>query len=509
MKILFYVQRIDDAHLAHALALQMKQDLAASDFAVVSFRRKPECQYLKDNARDLFTKELSETLMHQEADKRPLSDIDAEFLDRLEPTYGIPFWHYVTQNRFLIMKRANYLFDYGTNYSRERLLMHVQTRFEMIEKFVEDFKPDIVVYTGVDVGPSSALVLERIAIARNIPLFVPISTKIGSYHAITDTIYSRVDKIEKRFKELESGKTSKNTEQAKQLISKFKEGQVILPYVDGLELGNFGKKLKFEKLSEKIKGILFRRIDKGSFQKKHGDLYNLSQWEYDLFRLGIEYRNIRLRFGNFFNKPQKNEKFVFFPFHVEPELALLLYAPYRILQSEIAHNVAQSLAWDTCLYTKDHPQGIGKKNLGFYKKLVSLPNVKMLYPDLNSHAIISASLGVVTITGTAAMEAMLLGKPAITIGEVFFNFAEGLVSRAKSIEDLPDLVKEFENFEPRPEMLHNFVMAILDNSIDLDPEGLAEKLMDMTIEEKLTDEDFRTYSGFLIRNIKDKLDEKL
>ncbi len=508
MKILFYVQRIDDAHLAHALALQMKQDLAASDFAVISFRRKPECQYLKDNA-SLFTKQLSETIMHQRADKRPLADIDSEYLARLEPTYGLPFWHYVTQNRFLIMKRANYLFEYGTNYSRKRLLLHVQTRFEMIERFVEDFKPDLVVYTGVDVGPSSALVLEQVAKARNIPLFVPISTKIGSYHAITDTIYNRVDKIEARFKELESGKLSQNTEQAKQLIAKFKEGQVILPYIDGLELGNFGKKLKLEKLSDKIKGILFRRIDKGSFQKKHGDLYNLSQWEYDLFRLGIEYRNMRLRFGDFFSKPQKDEKFVFFPFHVEPELALLLYAPYRILQSEIAHNVAQSLPWDVCLYTKDHPQGIGKKNLGFYKKLVSLPNVKMLYPDLNSHAIISESLGVVTITGTAAMEAMLLGKPAITIGEVFFNFAEGLVSRAKSVEDLPELVARFEDFRPRISQLHNLVIAILDNSINLDPEGLAASLMQKSIEEKLTDERFRAYAGFLIRNINDRLERGL
>ncbi|HHO56370.1 MAG TPA: hypothetical protein ENK21_08255 [Trueperaceae bacterium] len=507
MKILFYVQRIDDAHLAHALALQMQQDLQASDFAAINFRRKPECQYLRENA-SLFSNYLSETLMHQKADKRPLSELDADYLDRLEPTYGLPFWHYVTQNRFLIMKRANYLFEYGTNYSRERLLMHVQTRFQMIEAFLDDFKPDIVVYTGVDVGPSSALVLEQVAKARNIPLFVPISTKIGSYHAITDTIYNRVTKIEQRFKELESGKLSQNTEQAKDLIAKFKQGQVILPYVDGLELGNFGKKLKLEKLSDKIKGILFRRIDKGLFQKKHGDLYNLSQWEYDLFRLGIEYRNMRLRFGKFFSKPQKDEKFVFFPFHVEPELALLLYAPYRILQSEIAHNVAQSLPWDTCLYTKDHPQGIGKKNLGFYKKLVSLPNVKMLYPDLNSHAIISESLGVVTITGTAAMEAMLLGKPAVTIGEVFFNFAEGLVSRAKSVEDLPELISEFKDFKPKPDKLHNFVMAILDNSVNVDPEGLAKSLMTMPIEEKLTDTSFQVYAGFLIRNIKDRLAQR-
>ncbi len=487
--------------MAQALALLLRDKLSATEFSALTFRQAPEAQYLQEETNGLFSHILSETEMHQQAEHRPLQ---ANFVSTLEARYGLPFWQYVTQNRFLTMKRANYLHQYGTPYSREELVAHVQTRFEMIENFVDTVKPDVVVFP-VDVGPSSALILERVARLRNIPVFVPISSKIGSYHTFIDTVFSKADNLECRFNALQSGEPSPNIGKAKDLIATFRQGSIVPSYVQGLTTDNFEKKLPLKSALGKTAEILRQRMNKAVFQKKQGELFNLSQLEYDLDRAAGYYRRFRLRYENFFQQAVQGEKYVFFPFHVEPELALLLYAPFHTHQSSIVQNVAQSLPWDTCLYVKEHPQAVGVKDMGFYKRVRGTANVRMIYPHVSSRALIAGSNGIVTITGTAGMEAMLMNKPTITLGDVFYNFVPNLVTRASSIEELPTLVKHFDNFQPDERVLENFVTAILDESVEVDPEGLAAKLVPLTLEQKLAHPDLQTYTTFLCQKISERL----
>jgi hypothetical protein len=500
VRLLFYIQRLEDAHMAHAMTLLLRDKLAVTDFAAITFRQAPEALYLQTEAKGLFSMVLSETEMHRQAAHTVAR---ADFIDKLEPLYGLPFWQYVTQNRFLTMKRANYLHQFGTPYSREELVAHVQTRFQMTEQFVESFKPDVIVFP-VDVGPSSALILERVAKSRGIQCFVPISSKIGSYHTLIDTVFSEAKNIEKRFQVLQKGQVSPNSAKARELIATFRQGSIVPSYVQGITTDNFEKKLPVKSALEKTTTILRSRLHKAVFQRKEGELFNLSQWEYDVDRAAGYYRRFRLRYGNYFEQVVPGEKFVFFPFHVEPELALLLYAPFHTHQSSIMQNVAQSLPWDTCLYVKEHPQAVGVKDMGFYKRVKGTPNVRMIYPHVSSRALIAGSKGVVTITGTAGMEAMLMNKPTVTLGDVFYNFVPKLVTRAKSIEEVPDLVREFDRFEPSEKILGNFVSAILDESVEVDPEGLAAKLMPLTLEQKLAHPDLHTYILFLSQKIAER-----
>jgi hypothetical protein len=502
MRILFYIQRLEDAHMAQAMALLLKEKLGASAFAALTFRQAPEGAYLAKEAASLFPHLLSETEMHRRADEENIL-LDQSRLNRLESDYGLPFWQYVTQNRFLTMRRANHLYNAGTPYSREELLKHVQVRFDMIEAFLDSFKPTLIIFP-VDVGPSSALILERVAKARGIPVFVPISSKLGSYHTIIDTVFSKASNVEKRFNELQQGYPSSHRQTAQNLIGQFRNGGLVPSYIQGVTVDNF-EKVNPKAAYKKLQDIIERRTRQPVFKENYDDIYNLSQSQYDRHRAALYYRRFYLRAGKFFESPQPGEKFVFFPFHVEPELALLLYAPFQTHQSSVAQNVAQSLPSDTCLYVKEHPQAVGVKDLGFYKRVRGMHNVRMLYPHLSSRALIAASEGVVTITGTAGMEAMLMGKPAVTLGDVFYTFVPQLVTRAESIEDLPKLVRNFATFKPDEALLTTFVTALLDESIAVDPEGLAAKLAKQTLEYKLKDPDLLHYTNFLCHKIQARL----
>jgi hypothetical protein len=497
MNLLFFVERLEDAHVAHALALSLQAHLPVKTVAALTCRESREGHYLRHETNGLFRQVLSETTMHQQA---AVSTPKRTFLDTLETRYGLPFWHYVTHNRFLSMTRANHRYDFGTSLNRDELLAHVQVRFEMIERFVEAVKPDVVIYP-VDVGPSSALILERVARARGIPVFVPISSRLGSYHTLIDTVFSKARNIEKRFAELVAGAKSANLSNAKGLIQTFREGQVALSYMQGTATDNFERKVNLRGAYHKVQEIIARRSKGFVFKEKRGEVFNLSQLEYDRHRAVLYYRNLRLRFGNYFRPPLEGDKFVFFPFHVEPELSLLLYAPYHTHQSSVAHNVAQSLAWDTTLYAKEHPLAVGTKPLGFYERMKQVNNVRLIYPHVSSRALIAASQGVVTITGTAGVEAMLLNKPVVVLGDVFYSFVPKLVQRATSVEELPSLLRTFATFTPDESLLETFVAALLDESVEVDPEQLGKALRPLPLEDKLRHPLLERYASFLVQAI--------
>ena len=501
MNILFYIERLEDAHVAHALTLVLQKQLDIEHVSAVTCRQTFEGQYLRHETNGLFTHVLSETTMHQKAASTVLN---RGFLEKLKSTYGLPFWHYITHNRFLSMTQANHLYDFGTSLSHDELIAHVQTRFEMIEAFIEQVKPDVVVYP-IDVGPSSALILQRVAKARGIPVFVPISSRLGSYHTLIDTVFSKASHVEKRFANLQAGTRSPHLEKAKTLIQTFREGNMALSYMQGTTTDNFEKTFNFKAAYQKVLAIIKQRSKRAVFKEKHGEVFNLSQLEYDRHRAVLYYRNLRLRLGKYFSNPIPNSKFVFFPFHVEPELSLLLYAPYHTHQSSVAQSIAQSLSWDTCLYAKEHPLAVGTKSMGFYKRMRQMPNVRMIYPHISSRALIAASQGVVTITGTAGVEAMLMNKPVIVLGDVFYSFVPKLVQRADSVEDLPSLVRDFENFTPDEALLETFVTALLDESIEVDPEQLGIVLLPLALEEKLKHPWLQNYAQFLYQKIRERL----
>lgn len=497
MNLLFFVERLEDAHVAQALTLSLRERLNITSVSAVTFRQAPEGNYLLQETSGLFRKVLSETTMHTSAQHvKP----NQAFLDTLESRYGLPFWHYVTGNRFLSLTRANHRYDFGTTLSRDELLAHVQVRFQMIERFLDEVKPDLILYP-VDVGPSSALVLERVARARGIPVFVPISSRLGSYHTLIDTVFSDAKNVEKRFRALRGGLPSPSQSKAKDLIRQFREGSLTLSYMGGAKTDNFENKVNLAGAAERVQTILKQRSNQGMFKEKHGDEFNLSQLEYDLHRASIYSRSLRLRLGKYFAPPLADDKFVLFPFHVEPELSLLLYAPYHTHQTSIVHNVAQSLPWDTTLYAKEHPLAIGTKPMGFYKRVKAMPNVRMIYPHVSSRALIAASQGVVTITGTAGVEAMLLNKPVVVLGNVFYSFVPKLVQRATSVEELPSLLRAFETFTPDESLLETFVAALLDESVDVDPEQLGKALRPLPLEDKLRHPLLERYASFLARAI--------
>lgn len=122
-----------------------------------------------------------------------------------------------------------------------------------------------------------------------------------------------------------------------------------------------------------------------------------------------------------FEKPVADEPYVFYPLHYQPEATTLVQAPLYVDQLALLQDVAKCLPIGHRLYVKEHASSRGRRPLEFYRGLKAIPSVRLLGPDENAFALIRGAAAVAVITGTVGWEGLLLGKPVVTFGDVFFN----------------------------------------------------------------------------------------
>ncbi|MCG5908262.1 capsular polysaccharide export protein, LipB/KpsS family [Acinetobacter baumannii] len=115
------------------------------------------------------------------------------------------------------------------------------------------------------------------------------------------------------------------------------------------------------------------------------------------------------------------EKFYVYPIHFHPESSTSVLAPEYTCEYTNIINIANNLPFGTYLYVKDHKSAKGVQDFSFYKKISSLPNVRLINYDVNIKELIKKSQGVITVNSTAGYEALLLNKPVYLLGRVFYE----------------------------------------------------------------------------------------
>jgi len=132
----------------------------------------------------------------------------------------------------------------------------------------------------------------------------------------------------------------------------------------------------------------------------------------------------------------KNENYVYFTLHVDPEASTLVSAPQHINQIAAIEALAKNIPLSSILIVKEHPVMIGKRPNNFYKRISRIPNVVLIKPETDSHEIIRHSSLVATITGTVGWEAMLLHKPVLLMAETpYMLVGEGFVLYEHNLHD--------------------------------------------------------------------------
>jgi hypothetical protein len=166
-----------------------------------------------------------------------------------------------------------------------------------------------------------------------------------------------------------------------------------------------------------------------------------------------------------FSTVSPNDKYILYYLHYEPDLSTLVWGVHYKDQISFIKKLSYSIPFQYRLYVKEHPLMQKKRPKGFYEDLDIIPQVRLIDPETPTNNLLSSCECVVTITGTIGWEALLMKKPVITFGNVFYNCYE-FTKHITSFEELADainlLIVEKEVYDE--DSLINFVTAVYEST---------------------------------------------
>ncbi len=171
----------------------------------------------------------------------------------------------------------------------------------------------------------------------------------------------------------------------------------------------------------------------------------------------------------------EGEKYFTYFLHTEPEISISQFAPEFNDQAAIIQTICKNLPAGHKLLVKEHPVGVGRRPLSFYRNILKIPNCIFADYSQSSFPLVKNSVGVITITGTNGFEGAVIGKPVISFGlHNFYNFVPHVhvltdmsAMRAKLNEIAYD-----ENDEIRKKDGALFLAAYIESSVEMPLEYL-------------------------------------
>jgi hypothetical protein len=116
-----------------------------------------------------------------------------------------------------------------------------------------------------------------------------------------------------------------------------------------------------------------------------------------------------------------DERYVLYPLHHQPEASIDVYGSLNSDQVGLIDTLSRLLPATHKLWVKEHKSGLGDRSLAWYRRVRAMPNVRLIDPYRDIYQLIRGADLLVTISGTAAYEAALMGVPTFGLSAVFFS----------------------------------------------------------------------------------------
>ena len=386
-------------------------------------------------------------------------------LERRYQNYGL--WNAIVVDRRLMYGAVSKVRQsYAGRFDDKTLSGIVFNTLDALDRHVDEHRPDAIV-TFVPASYGDYL-LALVAQYHGIRYLQLRSTKIQNYVIFADNLSAVSSDVETAYRRnIESGSGYPFELEARQYLENASnrpidyEGTIFKKKPSFLKEFKMGTML----LAVALKKALFPahpavRLDKHVPPALASWLYGtfLQPW-YRRTAAGLmSKRQITL-------KKVDEGKYVFYPLHCEPEIALSLYGRDHQNQIETIRRLAQSIPLDWKLIVKEHPRCLGYRTNSWYRRLLEIPNVYFAETNTSPIFWIKKANAVVTISGHVGFEALVIGKPVIVLGDVAYsilpaNMVRKVDSMSKLSTQLLDLIK---NFSTDKASLTAFVAASMSN----------------------------------------------
>ena len=295
---------------------------------------------------------------------------DTEYLKLIEKKYKINISLLISNERFF--NKWNQYYEF----SSDEKLSILEQECKLFEKILDEVQPDFLII-GVTNLHHNHLFYE-ICKARGIKVLTIRNSFFAGKYIISSDFHSINNMQSKDKFHFSSLVEIQNYWKKHSTISTSHSGKFLASKTDYL------------------KAILKFLFSSNTNTKTHYTYYGRSKFA---VLKGTIFSIIKKRFReSFINKNLirdiKNKKpLIYFPLQVEPERSLLIQAPNYTNQVEVVTNIAKSLPSGYELYVKEHPASIFRewRSIVDYKKIMSLPNVRLVHPFVESKDLITKS----------------------------------------------------------------------------------------------------------------------
>lgn len=398
------------------------------------------------------------------------SRFDPKVIDSFERRLGNPnLWGPLVGDRRLYLgKRATYRQDYRPRFSHEQMLSILQEALLKFDKVFECFRPDVVVTLyPATFGDYLAYLFgkERGALTLDFRL-----TRIRNYLFAAESILEPSSYLRRRYEQFERGGPDPELlAEARRFLEEVQAGR---PIYDGMFLasrkassppGPVRKAPLARRLASKI------RYWSRGYASDHQIPNPFDQYLYTRILNPRRQHRIQKSLGDRYLSVEAlaGLNYAFFPLHTEPEMTLSVYARPFMNQIEVVRLLSHSLPVSWKLVVKEHPATFGRRPLSYYEKLLEIPNVRLVSPEVPVLKVIQRAKIVAVITGSTALDALIAKIPVIILGNSPFDYLPAtMVRRVRDLFALPAEIAELlHTYQYSENALLNFIAAAIKSSV--------------------------------------------
>lgn len=152
-----------------------------------------------------------------------------------------------------------------------------------------------------------------------------------------------------------------------------------------------------------------------------------------------------------------NKPYIYFPLHMQPEMTTSAWGGKYNDQLLALERLAKKLPDGWHIYVKENPaQNFYMRGEYFFKRLKTIPGVKVVPTSMNTYKLLANSKLAATITGTVGWEAITGGKNVIVFGwGVWYKKLPGVFQYHESLD-----INEIVNYEFEHSQLENKVAEL-------------------------------------------------
>ncbi len=374
--------------------------------------------------------------------------IDKEYLNSIEHDFS----HFKNLNQQLgssqLTTRHFHTRMYFTHTSFEQNLIFLELGYKKVIEVLEDFKPDVI----LDIEDAELLrtILNEVAFKMKIPYINIDYPRFEEYKIPTYCLGIQTETYLKQCYNQFYSMPEKELKSEYEYITNFRQNKTIMSQEFKGTITSQYKPDSIFSVCKVLVGMLLYfwnlSITAGNWKlfKRKQILYS-NPFKHFIFYVKVAIKKqLLFRKNRYFVAPEKDETYVYMPLHLIPESTTFVKAPFYINELHIIEQISKSLPIGWKLYVKEHQAMLGERSFSFYKKVKKFPNVKVVqfnyYSDPKPW--IQNAKGVITISGTSAYEAAMLGKKAIVFSDVPFSLIDG-ITKVKSYQELPSLIAAF------------------------------------------------------------------